>query len=70
MMKLRYEGVVYGEPVYRRVSSWPVRAARCVVLALRIWRKPWQPAPPLDDTYSPFADIDLATAFVVARGLL
>jgi hypothetical protein len=39
-------------------------------LALRLWRKPWQPAPPLDDTYSPFADIDLATAFVVARGLL
>lgn len=39
-------------------------------LALCIWRKPWQPAPPLDDTYSPFADIDLITALIVARGLL
>lgn len=65
MMKLIYEGRVYGEPVYRCQASWPVRVLRAVALAWAIWRKPWAPA-----SDEPFANVSLWTAISVAWGVL
>jgi len=63
-MKLQYEGVVWGEPVYRLMSPWPVRLLRCVALAWGIWRKPCRAR-----SDEPMANVSLRTAISVAWGL-